>query len=684
MVKKIAAWFLVLLMILSFPSLTFADTESDDYASEEEYDDIYEDEPAYDDYEEYDEYDVSQEDYSEEEYSDEDADYSDGDTEDVSAEDDISDAADEYTEEDNDSEEDVSYDDTEASEADPGLEEVGNDEIEEQEASDSTGEAEEEDTAESVDETAGSEVDDSSDESAGDSASEDTQVTSEEVTDETETEAEDVDEASDSSYSTSVEGVPVREPDPVEINIYVSAKGIKQVKQIKAFALEDMNIYEEKDKASRIAGTLSRYGMCYILSDEGDGWYYVESGKVRGFAAADMLTQNEDIPVPDDHPDNIGNSIIELQGLPKVSKDLFRELAQPVLDPSENSAFLYTMTSAQRTVAYKIYGISVKENTIYDSSDENALAVGSLPKGGLVYILQRGADDCLFVESGDVRGFISKDDLKYGEDVQKEVKENGEESYSLASASVSAKDNKAYYYSLKSIDLRTPEGSVKDSVNELIHSLDGVKLSNIACNEESFVGLICESYGFDVGDSIEDYKTAGDGVDLADTGDILIITRKGASAEKAGIYAGDGEILCSEEGVLTLVPFENYDIISRRHVITSTRTLPASKDIREANAPEENYGEYLGSFYLTYYCPCAQCCDEATGLTATGVIAAEGETIAVDPSVIPYGTKVIINGHIFTAQDCGGGVKGNHIDIFVPYHEMCNQEIVSGEVYLLK
>ena len=42
----------------------------------------------------------------------------------------------------------------------------------------------------------------------------------------------------------------------------------------------------------------------------------------------------------------------------------------------------------------------------------------------------------------------------------------------------------------------------------------------------------------------------------------------------------------------------------------------------------------------------------------------EGQTIAVDPRVIPCGTKVIIGGHIFTAEDCGGAIQGNHIDIY--------------------
>lgn len=41
-----------------------------------------------------------------------------------------------------------------------------------------------------------------------------------------------------------------------------------------------------------------------------------------------------------------------------------------------------------------------------------------------------------------------------------------------------------------------------------------------------------------------------------------------------------------------------------------------------------------------------------------------GHTIAVDTNIIPYGTRVMINNHIYTAEDCGGAVKGNVIDIY--------------------
>ena len=86
-------------------------------------------------------------------------------------------------------------------------------------------------------------------------------------------------------------------------------------------------------------------------------------------------------------------------------------------------------------------------------------------------------------------------------------------------------------------------------------------------------------------------------------------------------------------------------------------------------------GEPMGEFKLTAYCPCAKCCGKwANGITATGTTATEGRTIAVDPRVIPYGSSVTIyfadgTSHTYTAEDCGGAIKENRIDVFFDSHE---------------
>lgn len=59
--------------------------------------------------------------------------------------------------------------------------------------------------------------------------------------------------------------------------------------------------------------------------------------------------------------------------------------------------------------------------------------------------------------------------------------------------------------------------------------------------------------------------------------------------------------------------------------------------------------------------------DEYGDMTSTGVKARTNHTIAVDPTVIPYGSKIKIDGQIYVAEDCGGAVKNNVIDVWVEH-----------------
>lgn len=100
----------------------------------------------------------------------------------------------------------------------------------------------------------------------------------------------------------------------------------------------------------------------------------------------------------------------------------------------------------------------------------------------------------------------------------------------------------------------------------------------------------------------------------------------------------------------------------------------------------------LGQFTITFYCSCEHCCGktpdhEAYGITATGTKATEGRTIAVDPTVIPYGSRVIIEGFefVYCAEDCGGAIKEQHIDIYVDSHEEALQlGRQTAEVWLIE
>ena len=96
-------------------------------------------------------------------------------------------------------------------------------------------------------------------------------------------------------------------------------------------------------------------------------------------------------------------------------------------------------------------------------------------------------------------------------------------------------------------------------------------------------------------------------------------------------------------------------------------------------------GKLLGRFKLTAYCNCSKCCGKwAGGPTASGVMPKAGRTIAVDPKVIPLGSKVKINGHTYVAEDTGGAIKGNRIDVYHSSHSAAlDFGVQHADVYLL-
>ena len=93
-------------------------------------------------------------------------------------------------------------------------------------------------------------------------------------------------------------------------------------------------------------------------------------------------------------------------------------------------------------------------------------------------------------------------------------------------------------------------------------------------------------------------------------------------------------------------------------------------------------GSYLGRFLLTGYCPCAICCGKTNGITASGTHATPNHTIAADKR-FAFGTQMVINGIVYTVEDRGGAITGNHIDIFFNTHaEALAWGKRYGDVYL--
>lgn len=164
-----------------------------------------------------------------------------------------------------------------------------------------------------------------------------------------------------------------------------------------------------------------------------------------------------------------------------------------------------------------------------------------------------------------------------------------------------------------------------------------------------------------------------------------------AGTEEVLIEGQDGELLCTAE-----VTYMNGTEISRK-LITEKQTIapiteiiaqgtgePVSQQASSMPIIEDGYIIMPSGEILTYY--------KTDNVTATGythtdagcdMITSTGTTVhygtaAVDPRFIPYGTRMLIVSHdgeryygIATAEDCGGAIKRDKMDLYFPTYQEC-------------
>jgi len=89
----------------------------------------------------------------------------------------------------------------------------------------------------------------------------------------------------------------------------------------------------------------------------------------------------------------------------------------------------------------------------------------------------------------------------------------------------------------------------------------------------------------------------------------------------------------------------------------------------------------LGHFRMTAYTRYRQ----SSGRTASGTRPSHERTVAVDPRVIPLGTKIEIEGvGVRIAEDTGRLIKGKKMDVFLPSVQACTRfGVRSRKVYII-
>lgn len=88
------------------------------------------------------------------------------------------------------------------------------------------------------------------------------------------------------------------------------------------------------------------------------------------------------------------------------------------------------------------------------------------------------------------------------------------------------------------------------------------------------------------------------------------------------------------------------------------------EEIKQENILDIPYKKDMGNFIITFYSPTGN-------RTASGKYPKPKHTIAVDKNLIPLGSIVYIKNYgFFVAEDTGGKIKGNRVDIFVPSKDL--------------
>lgn len=115
-------------------------------------------------------------------------------------------------------------------------------------------------------------------------------------------------------------------------------------------------------------------------------------------------------------------------------------------------------------------------------------------------------------------------------------------------------------------------------------------------------------------------------------------------------------------------------------IIATDSVAAPAENIFYAERIPSGHWENAGRHRMTHYCPCRKCNGSNAGRTASGAPMSVGRTVATGRE-FPFGTRLLINGTIYTVED--RGVPNGCVDILVGSHSEAYQRgVFHSEIFV--
>ena len=449
------------------------------------------------------------------------------------------------------------------------------------------------------------------------------------------------------------------------------------VSRVYGFAKEKLTIYEETDKKAKKVGELQKSGLLYILKTEKDGWYYVESGDVRGFVKKDKVYTGDKAQEMLKNFQTQAKALADRRGKEYTGISSLSGVAKALVDPSENEAYTYYRATVQQTVVDKVYALSNDKVNVRDSQSEKGKIVGRMKKGALCYVIADQDQDWVYIESGKVRGFVQKKYLQIADaknQLEKEITDKGEKEYKTATTSVDPEKNKALYYTLTSIKSGTQANSIRKELLEYAaqfagnpYKWGGSSLTH-GTDCSGFAMRIYQKFGYKLPRTSRAQSHCGTKIAVEDArpGDLIFYAKKG-HVYHVTIYAGDGKTIeaANEKLGICSLRANRKNAVWAVHLIDDENENVTESEITEKNASKKQQGKLLGDYKISYYSNEENDSEKAGKITDEASMLVEGNTVAVSEAVAKEGEELIINGHLYTATNSKTDLEANEVAIYV-------------------